>query len=141
MVDCPVDGCEYSNENEGSVLAHASSSKGDHKGVGYQKARQMLDISGENTDSGSDSSGSEPDSSPTAPEFPEADDGDGGDGAGSMEGATCPQCGGAVSVFAEPERFATTVDGTEGYATADVGDLYCGSCEIVVDSDTGEVWE
>jgi hypothetical protein len=44
VVQCPVDGCDYEGE-EGSVLAHASGKRDPpHKGIGYQKARQLLDL-------------------------------------------------------------------------------------------------
>jgi len=56
-VDCPV--CDWKPDDDAdnprnSVVAHMSSSKGEHEGIGYQKAEQMLDVdatmSGDNSD-------------------------------------------------------------------------------------------
>lgn len=89
-VTCPL--CEeYSAEEPGSVIAHISSKVDtDHKGVGGQKARELLDINGNSadTDSGTDPDTDTDQPSPTsaitaAPES-ETD---------STDEATCPSCG------------------------------------------------
>jgi len=83
MPECPIDGCTYSNDNQGSVVAHMSSSKGDHEGIGYQKAEQMLTHSSSSTDA---MDSSEPDNGP--------DSVSGSDGSASaQDGPDSPQAG------------------------------------------------
>jgi hypothetical protein len=59
VVECPVDGCDYTGE-KGSVVAHASGKRDEaHTGIGYQKARQLLDL-----DDSGPADASDPDESP-----------------------------------------------------------------------------
>lgn len=64
---CPV--CEWTPDSdvddpENSVIAHMSSSIGEHRGIGYQKARTMLNVNENGTDT------AENDDTPTESENP-----------------------------------------------------------------------
>lgn len=47
-IACPVDGCDYSAQTKESVIAHMQGKRDEaHKGIGYEKARIMIEQSGQ----------------------------------------------------------------------------------------------
>lgn len=118
-VQCPLDDCtsdfekDTREEAENSVVAHVTSSKGIHEGIGYQKARTLLDLEDisdtdvsedisdnrETTDN-SDSNGLGL-GGPPEPSTGDDDPSDGVDGADSL---TCTGCADDLDVSEEELR-------------------------------------
>jgi hypothetical protein len=87
-VECPVEGCEYTNLKD-NVASHYSGKKDDEHNGGYHHAKTLLEQDGptdsttvtSDTDDGGDEL--------KFPENPDADDDDGGSG----DPTECPDCG------------------------------------------------
>lgn len=115
---CPVEGCSSTFEREtnaearNSVVAHITSSKGAHEGIGYQKAQKLIDLHSDIGGSDNSDTGSEPDSSdaeisesedaglglPGAPEVAQEDTDDEGDRGDEDDGLACTSCGDPLGV-------------------------------------------
>jgi len=112
-VHCPLDGCDYSAEKPGSVVAHISGNSGandPHDGIGYQQAKSMVGYQKDDS-GGAESPDPEDDPEPSKPSRDDAGDSPGGgdtesnpafggpdpdprsDSGGDSTGEPCPHCG------------------------------------------------
>lgn len=110
-IECPIDECDYSAQSIDSVIAHMQGKRDPpHKGIGYEKARIMIEQSGQGGEEAPDdpapaheapaSSGTDESQPEGELEFP-----DSGSGQGGNQGSETSNGGGSEPLPCGHESF------------------------------------